>query len=81
MYSRLTTDQGDRVMIKLLIDDLGRIVGKATVKKGESGNREYGTRSERGFECIGIARLVNISSVDLSNRDPNFLDDLGEFLV
>jgi hypothetical protein len=50
-------------MQKLLIDNLGRIVGKVNVKRGSSGNREYGYRTNRGAEIRGIATLANISSI------------------
>lgn len=66
------------MITKLLIDNLGRVVGKTKVKKGEKGNREYGLRSNRGYEVIGIARLANISSVNIESY---IIDELTEYIV
>ena len=59
-------------MMKLLIDDLGRIVGKADVSRGDTRRVEYGfyRRDLDGlFEVVGIANVRPISSQKISHQE------------
>lgn len=73
-------------MTYVLIDDLGRIVGKCTTKRGQSGIKvEYGQRIlieksdgliETIFDVFGIARLQKIS--ELSKEDKETIKHNGD---
>lgn len=57
-------------MKKALIDDLGRIVGCIESWRGAYGKVEYGRYDNDGIlHVVGIARLVNMSSLSESQKN------------
>ena len=64
------------MITKILVDNLGRIVGKGLVERGTTGNVEYGGRRDKCADVAGIAHLLNVSEFKKTFCDKKHVDFL-----